>query len=79
MSRRLPWLVRLLGVVLIVVGNLPFTPLIWLLVLMRGPAPSWLGGMRLAVWQTQAVGAVLAAAGVGLVALSFRKPPTPTP
>jgi hypothetical protein len=68
----LRWLLTCIGAVAVLIGIVPLTPLIWLLVVFRvNVAPPF----RLEFWQTQTIGAVLAAAGVALVFLAQRRPP----
>ena len=61
------WLLRLAGGALLIIGLIPLSPLIWLLVLVRGPAPWPLHHVRLAFWQTQGLGVVLALTGLALI------------
>jgi len=64
------WLACAVGVVLILIGSIPLTPLIWLLVLMK--VSWWPLPFRLAFWQTQSIGLVLVVCGFALVMLAVR-------
>ncbi len=67
------WLLRLVGGLMLVLGLLPLSPVIWLLVLVRGPAPWPFDHVRLAFWQTQGLGAVLALTGLALIWTTMRR------
>ena len=60
-------LLRALGVVLIIVGAVPMTPLSWLLVFVHGNPYGIFNHIHLAFWQTQLIGLGLAGLGVVLV------------
>jgi uncharacterized membrane protein len=60
-------LLRALGVVLILVGLVPMTPLIFLLVLVHSNPYGIFNHIHLAFWQTQLIGLGLVLAGVLLV------------
>ncbi|MBB5372477.1 hypothetical protein [Acidocella aromatica] len=60
-------LLRALGMVLIVIGAVPMTPLIWLLVFVHGNPYGIFSHIHLAFWQTQFIG--LGLVGVGIVLL----------
>ncbi len=63
-------LLRVLGVVLIVVGLVPLTPLVWLLVFVHGNPYGIFNHIHLAFWQTQLIGLGLAGFGLFLLARS---------
>jgi len=56
--------------VLILIGSIPLTPLIWLLVLMK--VSWWPFPFRLAFWQTQSIGLALVVCGIALVVRAVR-------
>ena len=62
----------LFGLLLILMGLIPVTPLIWLLVLVQAPMPAALEGIRLEFWQTQLLGLALSAVGLGIVLAARR-------
>jgi hypothetical protein len=59
------WLARLVGGILIAVGIVPLTPLIWLLVVFQ--VSWWPFPVRIAFWQTQSLGFALVVAGFALL------------
>ena len=59
-----------IGAFLFFIGIVPFTPLIWLLVFYHGPP---IIPLRLQFWQTQTIGAVIAACGLMLMVLAARR------
>lgn len=61
------WLCRLTGGLLMVLGLVPLTPLIFLLALVPGDAGRWLDRAHLQIWQTQGTGLILALAGALLM------------
>jgi hypothetical protein len=67
----LRWVLRAFGGVLLLIGIVPLTPLIWLLVVLR--VNWWPLPFRLAFWQTQTLGAALALCGLALVTLTLRR------
>ena len=61
------WLMRIAGVALLAVGLVPLTPLVFLLVLVPGNPGGIFNHLHLQFWQTQSIGATLAAAGAWLL------------
>ena len=59
----------LLGGAMVLIGVVPFTPVIFLLVLVDWQVP-W--DVRLPFWGTQVIGALVAVCGVGVVWVGFR-------
>jgi len=75
MSAIIRWSGRIIGGAFVLIGVIPFTPLIWLLVFVRGNPFSFLEGVHLKFWQTQTLGAALAILGGLVVYLTVRKRP----
>jgi hypothetical protein len=73
------WSGRIIGGALILIGVIPFTPLIWLLVLVRGNPFPFLEGVHLKFWQTQTMGAALAVCGMLIIYMTRRKRPQKAP
>lgn len=67
----LRWVLRALGAALVLIGVVPLTSLVWLLVILR--VNWWPFPFRLEFWQTQTIGAGLALCGGVLIALTLRR------
>jgi len=76
MSPILRFMGRTVSVVLILVGLIPLTPVIWLLVLVRSAPSAPPRAFRLHFWQTQTIGVALVVAGLALF-LKLSRPTGP--